>query len=447
MGTAGTPDQPIQPSGSGLQTVINITLWLLAIAGLGLLALLLLILIALRSRRLRDWMAPSLAVARLRIEPYLFRVRWVLGHTLKAGVHWLKVHGHDQPKRKGLAHHKHSGKVLAHHHTSYAALAFLLILAAILASAVSVSTRADSTSSSLLSLTVLGSPPTTPATIDQPSNNDRFTTSTITVRGTCPADVFVEIWRNGTFAGSTVCDASNLYSVLITLVPGQNDLVARVVDALGQYGPDSAAITVFYDAPPPPTPTPTPSPTPTSLPQPTPAPTRSATPKPTGAPPSPKPTSSPNPGSAPLLITSARHNYQGADPGTPVDWTLTIAGGHPPYHLTWEWGDGSSDTSYAQSVGDATMQHRYSRAGTYQVTVRAKDTLGHEAALQLVVIINGTPVAAPITNHDLPGNLIFVWPLLILASLLVLSFWLGERHKLAIMRPFLHLPTKPAASS
>jgi hypothetical protein len=408
---------------------------------LGLLALSLLVLLAMRSHRLRDWLAPSLAVARLRVEPYWFRFKWVITHTIGAVFKRIKIHGHDQPQRKGLAQHKHSGKVMAHHHTSYPALVFLLLLSGVLTIAVSVTTRADSSASSLLSLTVAGSPPAIPATIDDPSAGDRFTSSTVTIRGTCPADVFVEIWRGGTFAGSTICDINNLYAVLVTLTPGQNDLVARVVDALGQYGPDSAIITVYYDAPPPPTPTPSPLPTTTPTPNPTASPRPTKLPRPS-AQPTPAPTPTPVP---PLLLTSVQHNYQGADTSQPVDWTITVAGGHQPYHFIWEWGDGSSDTGYAAGPGPVSMQHRYSKPGTYTVIVRAHDSAAHDAALQLVAVINGPTVGAVSnSSNDAPGNLIFVWPLLILASLFVLSFWLGERHKLATTQPLLHVPSAPA---
>jgi hypothetical protein len=152
----------------------------------------------------------------------------------------------------------------------------------------------------------------------------------------------------------------------------------------------------------------------------------------------PAPTPKPS-GPAPLTITSDQHFYQGGEPDTPVAWTVKVTGGTGPYHLTWEWGDGTSDKTDLQSAGPATYQHNYAKSGIYQVTIRATDAAGHEAVIQVVVVVNGATAGLVVRDHDGPGNLIFIWPLLIITSLIVLSFWLGERHKLATMRPFLHL--------
>jgi hypothetical protein len=327
----------------------------------------------------------------------------------------VHVHAKDIPKRRGFSPHYHSGKLTAHHHTSYASLAFLLLLGGVVATAATVSAHAAS-ESALLSLTVQGAPPGTPATIDDPINGQRFTVPSTTVRGTCPTGVFVEIWRNGAFAGSTICDLTGLYTVVITLTPGQNDLVARVSDALGQYGPDSATVTVYYDVPPP-TPTPTPTAAPTATPRPSPQP-------------------APAPGAAPLVITSDKHYYEASAPGISVEWLVTVTGGAPPYQLTWDWGDGTHDTLSAASPGSVAMHHAYDTAGTYEVTVRAKDARGAEAVLQVVTIVNGPAGAASIIrSRPDPGVLLFIWPMLVLAVLLTASFWLGERHKLAMLRP------------
>jgi hypothetical protein len=146
---------------------------------------------------------------------------------------------------------------------------------------------------------------------------------------------------------------------------------------------------------------------------------------------------------ATLLLGSAQHYYQGADAGTSVSWNISVAGGVAPYKLTWEWGDGKSDTTNAGTTGTVTMQHSYSKAGIYQVTVRVSDAAGGQALLQLVVVVNG-----PVTSASLgqstgdPGNLIAVWPLLSVTTLVVLSLWLGEHHVTAIFKPQLHLAEK-----
>src|SRR5262249_11573860 len=155
-------------------------------------------------------------------------------------------------------------------------------------------------------------------------------------------------------AGSTICDLTGLYSVIITLLPDQNDLIARVADALGQYGPDSATVTVYYDVPPPPTPTPTPSSSPTPSPSPRSGPTPLPPPTPPPRPPTaPRPaaTPTPAPAPAPLVIPSSRHFYQGSGPGDQIQWDLNVSGGRPPYQITWDWGDGTHDTTSTPNAG------------------------------------------------------------------------------------------------
>ena len=54
---------------------------------------------------------------------------------------------------------------------------------------------------------------------------------------------------NGVYGGTTPCQDDGTYSILVDLFAGQNVIVARVADALGQYGPDSQTINIFYNAP------------------------------------------------------------------------------------------------------------------------------------------------------------------------------------------------------
>jgi hypothetical protein len=390
------------------------------------------VLIALRIRRVRARLDSATRRTRVRVEPYWFR--------LKQAFKRLRPHAKTEPKRRGLAHHRHSGKFIAHHHTSYPALVFLLMLTAVLTAGVSVSSQA---ASSQLSLTVLGPPPAVGATIDQPTNGDHVAVATQTVRGTCPSGLMIEIYRNTIFAGSTLCDSGGLYSLIITLVPGQNDLIARDLDGLGQYGPDSSTVTVYYDLPAPtPTPTPSPSasPTPTPNSAPTPSPSPSIAPSPAAAPvrtPTPsaaplRPTPAPNPSD--FYLESGTHFFQGADPTVPVAWQLQIHGGTGPYQITWEWGDGSVDTTTASSPGTITLSHKYAVSGVFQTVIRARDARGHDSVISLVAVVNGTPQAVITRPIEPPGNLIFIWPLLAIASIMVLSFWLGERHKLAVVQ-------------
>jgi hypothetical protein len=395
----------------------------------GLLIILLLAILAWRSVRVRAAVISVLRRAAIRLEPYFFRIHRFYDHFVLAAAR-------AEPKRRGLSPHHHTGKLIAHHHTSYPALAFLLLVSTVLVGAVSNSSSADSQ----LSLTVLGPPPTVGATIDQPTDGDHTAVNSQTVRGTCPVGLVVEIYRNGVFAGSTNCDTGGLYNLLITLVPGDNLLVARDADALNQYGPDSNSVTITYDAP---VPTPTPTPAPTSTPTPTatpngggpltPKPTPPATNKPTQRP-KPVPTPTPRPVPA-FIIVSGAHVIQGTGTSDPVAWEIQFKQGHTPYDITVNWGDGHQDVTSGYRSDTILLKHAYYKAGTYHILVRAVDAVGRVAVISLLAVINGAPAAAYTRPIDQTSGLLApAWPIIIFCGLILLSFWLGERHRLSIYR-------------
>jgi hypothetical protein len=113
-----------------------------------------------------------------------------------------------------------------------------------------------------------------------------------------------------------------------------------------------------------------------------------------------------------------------------------VSGGVRPYAISWDWGDGQTSTSTTANVGEISASHTYGSAGTYRSTIRVTDGAGTQAALQLAVVVNGmAAVGTGGSKAPLDGGvLLYVWPLLIMMFLIVFSFWLGERHKLAMAR-------------
>lgn len=296
-----------------------------------------------------------------------------------------------------LSHHRHTGYKLHRHHTSFAALGFLLMLTAVVLTAAGQAAKAEELA---VVATVPEAPPSQAAVIVTPRNNDRFRDLPITVSGNCPAGTLVKIYNNGVFVGATFCNGARSFALQIDLFIGQNDLVARVFNTNEQPGPDSATVSVFYDLP----------------------------------------------GSialreVPLLIRSD-NLYKGFWVGQELEWTAEIVGGTPPYAVDWDWGDGRSELYSRKEEGKFTVRHIYTSPGkgyknTYELTVKATDSAGSKAFLQLVTIVN------PEDGQSAPtfgGRLNLAWPLLVLGVLMVVSFYIGERwekHRLKRKNPTL----------
>jgi PKD repeat protein len=313
-----------------------------------------------------------------------------------------------KPSILQLSQHEHSGKIRPHRHTSYAGLVFILLVVGVLllgsswaaqAAPPAVNPQAGSLG---LSGTVRGPAPSTSATITSPQNGSHTRAIPVTVAGTCPVNTFVSITKNAVFAGVTPCLDDGTYSLLVDLFDGANILLAQVTDVLGQGGPNSSPITVYYDAP-----------------------------------------SLTIPGGAvgKQLFLEVTTTVLAGDPNQTVRRSATIVGGTAPYAASWDWGDGQTSLSSQINDGALSADHTYTRPGTYRVTLKVTDSLGNTAFIQIVTVINGPVEKLGTTNGlglgALPGSLVTAWPLYGLALLMVLFFWLGERratHKLRRLR-------------
>lgn len=244
--------------------------------------------------------------------------------------------------------------------------------------------------------TISASPPTQGATITAPSGGQNYTTSPITVSGSCPTGLLVELLDNGVMVGSTFCENGS-FSILINLFPGQNDLTARVIDDLGQVGPVSNVVTVFFNngefvAP-----------------------------------------------GAVITLTSA-YSRRAADPGSTLVWPLQLSGGTGPYAFSIDWGDGSElDLMSQATAGIINISHVYKNAGIYQVTIKVVDANGATGFLQLIAVANGDAQAAIVNTDEKPAKIEYrnkvIWlPALLVLLLLLPAFWLGRRHEARAIR-------------
>lgn len=297
-----------------------------------------------------------------------------------------------------LIKHHHSGRLRPHKYTSYLPLVILLLLTAIPLSAYTAFALSPGPESASISLTgtVPGKPPTVAPTISEPGDQKRFSLSPIDVSGTCPAGTLVELFKNDIFAGSIVCASDGTYSTQIDLLIGQNTIIARVYDALNQAGPDSNAITVFYDL----------------------LPSQSASITPL------------NFGGAQILINTDAV-FRGTFPGQELTMPLTILGGNAPYAINVQWGDGENKVVSRNNNASFSLAHVFQRPGTYQMSTQVTDADGRVAFLSVAAIVNGGGETATSTGSRsgdkgfLP-SVLALWPLYISLVAIVLSFWFGE---------------------
>lgn len=304
-------------------------------------------------------------------------------------------------KELKLIDRQHSGKLRPHQNTSYLPLgALLLAVGLILGVYTSYAASPGPESSSIgLSGIVPGKPPTVAATIDSPKEGARFSTTPISVTGSCPKGTLVELFKNNIFAGSIPCTADGRYSLDIDLLIGPNVLLARVYDDLNQPGPDSNKPTVHYDA----------------------------------LPAQAGPLTSLDFGGAQMLLNTDAV-FRGVFPNEEMHMPIDILGGTPPYAINVQWGDSSNKVVPRGNNQSFTIEHVYTRPGTYQIRIQGSDANGRVAFMTVAAIVNGQPATVtgssePTVSNGTLARLLTLWPLYTSVVAIAISFWLGERRE------------------
>lgn len=309
----------------------------------------------------------------------------------------LRVH----TKFVRIAHHKHSGRKIPIHYTSYAVLFFLLVLTGVSLLLAGGRAMADATHTGNVNVSALvqGPPPNQAAVISSPRDNERFDINIIQLEGKCQPNQVIEAYRYSIFSGTQFCTPEGTFKIHITLQAGRNDLRIRTRDVLRQYGPDSGVVTVYYDPPKPP---------------------------------------------PPGLFLYTRPIYDGFNRGDTVKIKYEIDGGKQPFAVSINWSDDSrADLVSLDKVGDYEASHIYQDGGQYTITISATDQNGTQALIQVVVVINEKEsVAAPtipsacirepgsfecFMGNRLQQFIENLWPAFIIACLMTASFWFGER--------------------
>lgn len=248
-------------------------------------------------------------------------------------------------------------------------------------------------------------PPATGATIAVPVNGQGFSNLPIIVSGLCPNDLLVKVFKNNVFAGSVMCSGGS-YSLIIDLFNGQNELVARVYDALDQAGPDSNIVTVIYTD------------------------TRQ--------------------GTASRVSLTSNFAKRGANPGQTLVWPIIISGGEGPYAVSVDWGDGKTPDLLSQPFpGTFDIKHVYDGPGVYNIIVKATDRNGGIAFLQLVGVANG-PLSQDSGGEGEDGagttaaQIRILWqPAAIMIPLIIATFWLGKKYELKVLKKKIEQGERP----
>lgn len=296
---------------------------------------------------------------------------------------------------------------------------------------------------------------TSPAVVTSPSDKQRVSVKPATVKGSCPPQSYVKLYRNSQFSGASVCEAGQ-FSVQTDLEAGPNVLSPRVFNVTDQEGPAPVDSTVYYDVPVPVTP---PSSPPTTLKVSNldavtytsngiqvvdSSPTVSGLAPPfssvvvtfysdpsvcrtkadaagvwrctlpsvlppgihhvviTATTPSGKKLSFPTfqvevtKYAEPFLLTSD-FKYQAKRNGQSCSWELGISGGTAPYAIAVDWGDGQASQYVRADKAGFTIEHTYSvrtlTEKNYVVLVSATDQHGATTILQLTAVIKGSAVS------------------------------------------------------
>ena len=256
-------------------------------------------------------------------------------------------------------------------------------------------------------------PPTSGATIAVPRDGQSFATLPVTVSGICPDGLLVKLFKNNVFAGSAQCKGGS-FSIPIDLFSGTNELVARVYDALDQAGPDSNLVTVSFS----------------------------------------------DSASVALNRVSLTSNYakRGANTDTELSWPIVLAGGSGPYAISVDWGDGSEPDLFTQEFpGVFNIKHTYKSPGVYNIIVKATDKNGATAYLQLVGVGNG-PLSQDNQNgtsstgsggdgtssSSITTKTRIIWqPMVVLIPFMLLTFWLGRRHQVKVLKRLIEQGKRP----
>jgi hypothetical protein len=341
-----------------------------------------------------------------------------------------------------LVEHKHTGKVLSHHHTSHLALMFMLVVAGFiiyLSQQIAWAAQQISAGSVSVGVVVPGVPPTIGAAITYPLTGATLKdVSEVTVTGTCQPNSFVVVLDNNSLDGSTSCTSAGVFSLSVQLVSGKNVLTAKNYDNINQAGPATDAVTVVLELT-------------------VPVIDVSA------------PVLPDNPSiisgltnntfsdqssvgigvnsnasncdnyTVPSNLTTGGEPHAMVvciprifDPNVSQKMGLLVWGGQPPYALRMDWGDSNNATLASLSApGYKTIKFQYTSAGVYNIKVNLIDAKDKTGVASTSVQVNGVSQTPPTAPQIVSNALGSSWldtpvPLYLTSVVTTLGFWGGD---------------------
>lgn len=319
-------------------------------------------------------------------------------------------------RTKLLAKH-HTGKIRPHKHTSYGGLALVTIMAVVplfaLSHSVVMAAEDDPVTGGYGTYAVVEGPvPKVAPTIGNINSGHVYTTSDpLTVRGSCPPDTMVKLFKNEVLAGAALCQ-SGAYETTIDLFVGNNSLIARAYNANDAVSPDSTPISVQLLLPG------------TQL----------------------NGTEQLNVQGAPAgqFYMTSQIFHHGVAAGDTASWPLIIAGGQAPYAVSVSWGDGKTDLYSRGEAGQFNINHAYKKPsdgyrGSYTIVIKSTDQLGSNSYLQLVAIVSSDQPATSVVGTIAKGSdkslpVKVAWQTMAGVGILIIGFWLGERRELRVLK-------------
>lgn len=327
---------------------------------------------------------------------------------------------HPVAKKLRLLRPVHTGRLVHRQHTSYGILFIFLVITGFLVFIGYDISSADAGGNITVGLTVSDDPPSRGAVITTPTSGSEFTTPIIDVVGTCSPTTAVVVYSNNVLAGSVLCTPSGAFKLKIQLFGGVNKITALNYDSLNQSGPVTPSVMVNYKAP--------------------------------------VSSSSGLPVQPIMIYSKSCDNYANGQIAPTADtvrvaivcWQRSVNanndttigvmvwGGHAPYALTIDWGDGSpSVLKSIEQPGYSTFTKKYKSKGRYIVTLRASDGKESQAYMQTMLDVADTTNSNDFIGYV--GNSINTsWfdspvPTYFLAVALVIGFWGGDYFERLIL--------------